>query len=73
MFKRIILFNSTHQALKTEDRLRENGIVFEVVPLPKELSADCGLALEVDAADLEVIETIIKSSSISIKGIYSTD
>ena len=70
MSKRIIVFNSTHQALKTEERLREHDIGFEVVPLPKEISAGCGLAIEIAENDLEEAQVLIKRYRIAVKGVY---
>lgn len=50
--------------------MREAGIGFEVVPLPKEYAADCGLAIEFETANQEAVEKVIKRNRISIKGIY---
>jgi len=40
----VLTFSSTHAALKAEKRLKEKGMVGELVPVPREISASCGLA-----------------------------
>ncbi len=65
----IIIFNSTHQELKTEKHLQENNIEFEVVPLPEEISAGCGLAIEANVSDVPAIKDIIKRNHVTIKAI----
>lgn len=72
MVNEIIVFNSTHQALKTEDKLRDENVDFEVVPLPKEFSADCGLAIEFSETDRHKVEEALSRNKIKIKGIYSS-
>lgn len=72
MAEHIIVFNSTHQALKTEDIFRENDIDFDVVPLPKEFTADCGLALKISEVDMGDVELLLESSYIQIRGIFKS-
>lgn len=55
----IALFESVHFLLKAEKRLAARGICCAVVPTPKELSADCGMSLEIDPADAEIVARIL--------------
>lgn len=73
MADQIIVFNSTHQAIKTEDIFRDNDIDFEVVPLPKGFTADCGLALLVSGEDIKNVEFLIENSRIEIKGMFESE
>ena len=50
--KAVFTFATTHQAMAAEDLLREAGFRLEVVPPPRELSAGCGLAVQVSLDDL---------------------
>jgi len=68
-----MIFNSTHQELKAEAGLRKNKIEFTVVPLPPQLSAGCGLAIEIGADDLPAIKAIIERCHINIKAIISNE
>lgn len=43
--KRLVAaFNSTHDAIAFEDYCHSNGIPGRLIPLPREISAGCGLA-----------------------------
>ncbi len=37
--------------MKAERMCREEGIQYQIVPVPKEISSECGMALEIDADD----------------------
>ncbi len=37
--------------MKAERICREAGIPYQIVPVPKEVSSECGMALEIDADD----------------------
>lgn len=41
----IAVFHSVHRVLKAEKILKEADAAFTLIPAPRQLSADCGLAL----------------------------
>lgn len=41
----VAVFHSVHRVLKAEKVLKEAAIAFTLIPAPRQLSADCGLAL----------------------------
>jgi hypothetical protein len=47
----IVLFDSIHHVLAAERTLKERGFRHDLVPVPKDLSSDCGMAVEIRAAD----------------------
>jgi len=49
----ILLFENVHRVIQAEGFLRRAGIRCELLPTPKELSAECGMCIAVAAADLE--------------------
>lgn len=49
----LFTFPSTHQALKAERVLQAAGLEGRLLPMPREISSLCGLALEVDRAEEE--------------------
>ncbi|MCR4419629.1 MAG: DUF3343 domain-containing protein [Clostridia bacterium] len=52
-------FPSTHYALKAEKAARQAGVRVRLVPVPRELSSLCGLALEVDTEhELAALEAL---------------
>jgi hypothetical protein len=44
---RIVVFDTTHNALWAEEVARDRGIAVEIVPAPEGVDAKCGMALEV--------------------------
>jgi len=47
----IVLFDSVHHVLAAERALKEGLVAHDLVPVPKELSSDCGMAIELREAD----------------------
>jgi len=41
----VILFKSVSYALKAEKILKDKGIAHKLIPVPKEISSDCGVCL----------------------------
>ncbi|MGM0440959.1 MAG: DUF3343 domain-containing protein [Elusimicrobiota bacterium] len=46
MKKFLITFDSTHQVLKAEKKLKEKFKEVTTIPTPEELSSDCGVSLQ---------------------------
>ena len=61
MFKKtlkiIISFPTTSEALKMEKVCRNNGIKGKLIPIPREISAGCGMAW---SSEIELKENILK-------------
>ena len=56
----VITFPSVYHAFRAKKILKEQGIIAELVPVPRELSASCeGLAAEVGEQDVDkAVETL---------------
>ena len=58
----IVAFYTTHDAMAFEDYCLSRGAAGRLIPLPREISAGCGLALrmlpEDYAAWMQVLETV---------------
>ncbi len=46
--KTIFIFDSIHYVLKAEKVLKKEYIPCELIPIPREVSSDCGMALAID-------------------------
>jgi hypothetical protein len=66
----VILLPSIHHVLKSESVLKKKALVFDLIPVPKEINPDCGMALEVppDSAH-ETIEALT-TDNIPIEAVY---
>ena len=43
----ILIFRGTHQVLSAEKRLKGGGVPLRLIPVPRRLSSDCGLAIRI--------------------------
>lgn len=51
----LAVFNSTHKVMKAEDFLKKLGLPILLIPAPRALSTDCGLALRFGGEENDVI------------------
>jgi hypothetical protein len=56
MSQGIVLFHTTTSALRAEKILQKAGLSVKLVPTPRELSSDCGIALRFELPDREKVE-----------------
>lgn len=66
----ITTFYSTHLALKFENLLKENNLSVKIIPVPRQISASCGLAGRALSKDYETIINLIEETSFDIEEIY---
>ena len=53
-----LLFDSIHYVMKAEELLKKAGIVIDLVPVPREISSDCGMCIAFRPQDLEKISSL---------------
>ncbi|MEW6519128.1 MAG: DUF3343 domain-containing protein [Thermodesulfobacteriota bacterium] len=68
----VILF-SIHFVLKAEKLLKANGISHDVIPVPREISSDCGMAVEFPCLAKERVLELLSSAGLRIAGLYSRE
>ncbi|MFH1217999.1 MAG: DUF3343 domain-containing protein [Pseudomonadota bacterium] len=68
----VILF-SIHFVLKAEKLLKNDSIVHDVIPVPREISSDCGMAVEFLCRDQARVMALLQASSLRIAGLYSRE
>lgn len=61
---RVITFHTTSAAMAMEKYCNENSIKGRLIPVPRQLSAGCGLAWRMEPADYEVSGKEIEKSGI---------
>ena len=66
----VILFYTTSSALKAEKMLIKVGLEVKLIPVPRELSSDCGIALRFNWKDHEQIASHLVSASVEIDSIH---
>jgi hypothetical protein len=58
--KSVILFYSTNCAIWAKNELIKADISRELIPVPKDLSSDCGYSVRIDTADSAKVEHLLK-------------
>ena len=43
-----LVFHTIHDVLRAEKIMKERGAAYELVPVPRNLSSDCGMAIRLD-------------------------
>ena len=66
----LVVFNSTHSAIMAEKKLISCELKVKIIPIPREISAGCGLSLKVDRDDLELAKKILTENNIEVQGYY---
>jgi len=65
----VILVYSTSHAMRIEKLLAERGIACKMIPVPRQISSDCGVCIRVARDDKEAALAVVASSGIEIQGI----
>ena len=60
--KYILLMDSVHKVMKAEKVLKSAGILIDLVPVPREISSDCGVAIEFDSAPREDVLDLLEKA-----------
>lgn len=61
----VISFNKTTDAMATEDYCLKNNVKGRLIPLPKEISAGCGLAWKCDIGQKKEMEELLSKINIT--------
>ena len=65
--KYYILFPSSTEAMKADAKLASSGVSYEIVPVPKAISSECGICVRSEA-DLDVLLKILEG--VRINAVY---
>jgi hypothetical protein len=66
----LISFFGSHHALRAETVLKRNGFPSELIPGPKDLSPNCGLALRFNYVQREDVAAVLAAKNVRVDGIH---
>ncbi|MDG4475508.1 DUF3343 domain-containing protein [Thiovibrio frasassiensis] len=69
----VAIFFSIHYVLKAEQLLKAANISLDVVPVPREISGDCGMAITFAPEQLAAVQSILAAADIAIARIFCKD
>ncbi len=65
----VVLFYTTSAALKAEKVLKAAGLEIKLIPTPRQLSSDCGMALRFDWPLAQTIEETLRAAQVEHAGV----
>lgn len=66
----VILFASTHFAIRAEKIAKEKGLTVKLVPVPRHLSSDCGVCLRFSWEQKDKIEETLNQAGVPMENIH---
>ncbi len=63
----LYLFKSTHKVIKAEKLFKKNNIYYKIIPVPKSISSECGMAIEIESKDEINCNNILKENTIEFE------
>lgn len=60
----VVLFHTTTAALRAEKVAQKAGLKVKLIPTPRELSSDCGIALRFELEDCQILEHLLEDAGV---------
>ena len=55
----VAVFNSIHRVMKAEKLLKQSQLAILLIPVPRALQSDCGLAIRYDSSNRQQVEAVL--------------
>ena len=69
----IAVFDSTHYALHFEKVVRGNGFTINIMPVPREITASCGISAKLEVVEVEKIKELAVKENLKVAGYYHVE
>lgn len=66
----VAIFNSIHRVMKAEKLLKGERLPILLIPAPRALTSDCGLAIRYAASDRDTVEGALQSAGLIPEELY---
>ena len=66
----VVLFYSTSAAIRAEKLTQEAGLKVKLIPVPRQLSSDCGISLRFEWDQAEVVRSVLEAKGVEVQGIH---
>ncbi len=66
----VLIFHSIHKVMRAEKVLRAAGLDVRLMPVPRQLSSDCGLSIVFRSAEREAVEAALRSAGCPYEELY---
>ena len=69
----IVAFHTTHDAMAFEDFCAARGVPGRLIPLPRQISAGCGLAWSAPPGDIAAVRALLEAAGVKAQHIKELD
>ena len=69
----VVLFYTNSASIRAEEILRREKLSVKLIPTPRELSSNCGVALRFDWDQAERVKASMDAASVENAGIHEMD
>lgn len=66
----VAIFHSIHRVMKAEKILKLAGADILLIPVPRQLTSDCGLAIRYAPAERERVEAVLEREKLAPSELY---
>ncbi|NOQ52957.1 MAG: DUF3343 domain-containing protein [Desulfuromonadaceae bacterium] len=66
----VAIFHTIHRVMKAEKILKTENLEILLIPIPRQLSSDCGLAIRFAQADRQQLESLLAETDLAIAEIW---
>ena len=60
----VLIFRGTHQVLSAEKHLKNGGVSLRLIPVPRRLTSDCGLAIRIPPAEKASAKKVLTAAKL---------
>lgn len=64
------LLKSIHQVMKAEDVLHGTELSCDLVPVPREIASDCGMAVVIECDQIDEVKELLRNAQIEILALF---
>ena len=69
----VVLFYTTSAVMRAEKLLLKEKFSIKLIPTPRELSSDCGIALRFDWVQYEQVKSVLDGAGLEIASIHQIE
>lgn len=69
----LITFESINYASMAESCFKKNGMVYQVMPTPREITASCGLSIRTVVDNINKTKEFVDKKEVRAKGLYISE
>ena len=69
----VAIFHSIHRVLSAEQLLKKHQAAFLLIPVPRKLTSDCGLALRIAPTELPAVFGLLRTAGLLPPELYQLE